>query len=93
MGITKKRQAAYDARDKTAIEKRIANNEAKLAEKAKVASERALKKLEKQKIKDLQKKYGELEDQRTYGKNADAKKNARIDKEMAAIEEELRRKR
>lgn len=46
IGLTKKRQAAYDARDKARLEQRIAKNEAKLAAKDKTASFRT-KRLEK----------------------------------------------
>lgn len=38
---------------------------------------------------DLMKKYGELEDQMTYGKHANPKKNAAIQKRMREIENEL----
>ena len=67
VGLTKKRQAAYDAKDRARLEKRIAKNEKKL----------------------LQKEYGKLEDQLTYGKKADAKKNAAISKKMNDIEKKL----
>ena len=38
---------------------------------------------------ELRKEYGELEDQMTYGKNANAKKNAALQKRMSEIENEL----
>ena len=45
-GLTKKRQAAYDARDKAALEKRIAKNEAKMENNLKrKLSEYATKKI------------------------------------------------
>lgn len=37
---------------------------------------------------DLKKEYGKLEDQMTYGRKADAKKNAALTKRMSAIEKE-----
>lgn len=67
VGLTKKRQAAYDAKDRARLEKRIAKNEKKL----------------------LEKEYGKLEDQMTYGKKADAKKNAALSKKMNDIENKL----
>ena len=76
VGTTKKRQAAYDKRDRKKLNKII---------------EKAEKKLAKTKIKDLQKQYGELEDKMTYGKKADAKANARIEKQMTKIENEINR--
>lgn len=39
---------------------------------------------------DWRKRYGELEDQLTYGKNADKAKNARIQKEMEELERKNR---
>lgn len=71
VGLTKKRQAAFDTRDKATLEKRISKNERKLNEKA------------------LKKRYGELEDQMTYGKKADKKANAKIEREMANIEKQI----
>lgn len=46
VGFTKKRQAAYDSRDKKIVEDRIAKNEKRLVEKA-------LKKAEKVKVKEI----------------------------------------
>jgi hypothetical protein len=43
----------------------------------------------KAKAKDLQKQYGALEDKLTYGKNADRKANARIEREMADLEKKM----
>ena len=74
IGATKKRQAMYDQRDRRLLEKKIAKLQ---------------KKMEKVKVKDLQKQYGNLEDQMTYGKNADTKRNAQLEREMARIEREL----
>lgn len=56
---------------------------------AKKAADRAQRKLANAKIKDLQKKYGRLEDQMTYGKNADTKANARIQKQMSSIDTQI----
>lgn len=42
---------------------------------------------------DLRKEYGRLEDQMTYGKNANTKKNAQISKRMAALEKEMKTQR
>ena len=39
--------------------------------------------------KQLEKEYGKLEDQMTYGKNANAKKNAPLMKRMSEIEKEM----
>ena len=39
--------------------------------------------------KQLEKEYGKLEDQMTYGKNANAKKNAALMKRMSEIEKEM----
>lgn len=68
-------------------------NERKAERKAEIgAAKNAYKQAkenEKAKQKELLKKYGELEDQMTYGKNADAKKNAAIQKKMDKIDREL----
>lgn len=61
--------------------------------RAKRAAIKAQKKMSKVKIKDLQKQYGMLEDQMTYGKNADPVKNSRIESQMNSIEEQLRKHR
>lgn len=41
--------------------------------------------------KQLQKQYGKLEDQMTYGKNEDKKKNKKIQSEMKKIENKMNR--
>ena len=41
---------------------------------------------------ELRKEYGKLEDQMTYGKNADTKKNAALQKRMDEIDNELNQK-
>lgn len=56
---------------------------------AKKAANKALKKMNKVKIKDLQKQYGQLEDQMTYGKNANPKKNARIESRLNTINRQI----
>lgn len=56
---------------------------------AKKRAAKAEQKMAKMKIKDLERQYGELEDQMTYGKNANAKNNSRIESEMAGIESEI----
>ena len=61
--------------------------------RAKRAAIKAQKKMSKVKIKDLQKQYGMLEDQMTYGKNADPVKNSRIESQMNSIEEQLHKHR
>lgn len=83
VGITKKRQEMYDKRDRANLEKGIAKLENKQAKKA---AQKAYDKIAKQTIKDLKKQYGQLEDQMTYGKNADQKKNNEIQREMNRIE-------
>lgn len=57
-----------------------------IAKKSYKAASKAYKKLEKQRVKDLQKQYGSLEDQMTYGKNTNLKKNSQLEKEMKRIE-------
>ena len=83
VGITKKRQEMYDKRDRANLEKGIAKLENKQAKKA---AQKAYDKIAKQTIKDLKKQYGQVEDQITYGKNADQKKNNEIQREMNRIE-------
>lgn len=56
---------------------------------AKKRAAKAEQKMAKMKIKDLERQYGELEDQMTYGKNANTKNNSRIESEMAGIESEI----
>lgn len=96
VGLTKKRQAAYDARDKRAIESRL-NKQKKDAKaeknqyQAKKRADKAIKKLQKTKIKDLEKRYGELEDSMEYGKKADSRNNRKIQAEMNSIENEIRK--
>lgn len=55
----------------------------------KKAVNKAVQKMNKTKIKDLCKQYGELEDKMTYGKNADNKANARIERQMTDIEKQI----
>lgn len=56
---------------------------------AKKRAEKAKQKLNKATIKDLRKQYGELEDQLTYGKNADSKSNTRIEQRMSDIDRQI----
>lgn len=46
---------------------------------------------QKGKREALQKQYGKLEDQMTYGKKADAAKNARLEAQMEDIEKQIRK--
>lgn len=54
------------------------------------ATKASLKKLQNIKIKDLEKRYGELEDSMEYGKKADSN-NRKIQAEMDRVENEIRR--
>lgn len=58
---------------------------------AKKRADKAIKKLQKTKIKDLEKRYGELEDSMDYGKKADSRNNRKIQTEMTNIENEIRK--
>lgn len=53
--------------------------------------DKAIKKLQKTKIKDLEKRYGELEDSMEYGKKTDSSNNRKIQTEMNSIENEIRK--
>lgn len=57
---------------------------------AKRRADKALKKMQKMRVKDLEKRYGELEDSYDYRKDADARNNKRIEREMSDIEKEMR---
>lgn len=61
------------------------------ARKAKKAADKAAKKLANKKMSELQKQYGKLENQYTYGKKADTAKNAKLDKQMSDLEREMKR--
>lgn len=52
-------------------------------------ADKIVKKLNKVKIKDLYKQYGKLEDKMTYGKNADNKANAQIERQMTKIDNQI----
>lgn len=41
------------------------------------------------KKRQLETEYGRLEDQMTYGKKADAKKNAKLSKQMRSLEKQM----
>ena len=56
---------------------------------AKKAANKTLQKMNKMKIKDLERQYGELEDKMTYGKNADNKANAQIERRMSEIDSQI----
>lgn len=56
---------------------------------AKKRADKALKKMQKMRIKDLEKRYGELEDSYDYRKDADARNNKKIEREMSDIEKEM----
>lgn len=55
------------------------------------AAKKAYKKVQNQKIDDMWKKYGALEDQVTYGKNENKKLNSEIYKKMDDLEKEIKR--
>lgn len=89
----KAEQAFNKSADKWAADRKSARADYKKA-KTEIKNEnkhnksisKAYKKLEKQRVKDLQKQYGSLEDQMTYGKNTNLKKNSQLEKEMKRIE-------
>jgi hypothetical protein len=57
----------------------------------KATKAKAKQQTNKAKAKDLQKQYGALEDKLTYGKNADAKANARIERQMSDIDKKIKK--
>lgn len=50
---------------------------------------KAYAKMAKQKVKDLYKKYGDIEDQIDYSRHGDKKKNAKLENEMTKIQDEI----
>ena len=50
---------------------------------------KAYAKMAKQKVKDLYKKYGDIEDQIDYSRHGDKKKNAKLENEMTKIQNEI----
>lgn len=82
VGLTKKRQAKFDARDKAAIEKRMAKNEAEALRGAKAEYKQA-----KKTVKEQQRQYGTLEDARTYKNNV---KQKDVYKTYGSIEDTMR---
>ena len=78
----------YDAHTK-ARELDAAKKEYKAAKADRKAKLKAAKAEYKNIRKTLEKEYGNLEDQMTYGKKADHKKNAQLQKKMDAIEKKL----
>lgn len=67
----------------------LSSEKERKARAEKYVADKNAKKQSKAKQKALEKEYGELEDQMTYGKNANAKKNAALEKRMAEIDNEL----
>ena len=59
--------------------------------RAKKKADKAIKKLAKQTIKELENRYGKLEDSYTYGKNENKTLNKELDKEMNLIEKQIKR--
>lgn len=68
---------------------REANQAHKAAKKANKAAKKAYDKMAKQKVKDLYKKYGDIEDQVDYSRHGDKKKNAKLENEMTKIQNEI----
>lgn len=105
VGLTKKRQAAYDAKDRDRLEKRIASNEKRIADRDHNRQLRVEKKELKTLTKALQKnRFGvnqnkvlsdrneELGKSKTYAKKWEAAfKNGRGSKEYEAFEREFKR--
>lgn len=79
----KKHRKANDERWEDAADKAERLNKAK-------ADYKNAKTAKKQRQKELEEEYGKLEDQMTYGKKADAKKNAALTKRMNEIESEMK---
>lgn len=84
-------RARYIATMESRLNDRKYNDKVRRDRQAQKVADKAAKKISKQKIKDLQKQYGKLEDSMTYGKNANAAKNARIEKRMESIEAQIRK--
>jgi hypothetical protein len=85
----KKHREANDKRWEDVYDKAGQLREAKTAYKDAKFKQKVDAKAAKQKKAQLEKEYGELEDQMTYGKNANTKKNAVLQKRMSEIEKEL----
>lgn len=68
---------------------REANQAHKAAKKAQKAAKKAYDKISKQKVNDLYKKYGDIEDKIDYSRHADKKKNAKLENEMVKIQNEI----
>ena len=58
-------------------------------EKAVKAAKKAYKKVQDQKMKDLQKQYGDLEDKLTYGKKENKSLNSKIYKQLNELEKKM----
>lgn len=65
------------------------NQAVREANQAHKAAKKAYDKMAKQKVKDLYKKYGDIEDQIDYGRRGDKKKNAKLENEMIKIQNEI----
>lgn len=72
-------------------QKQAAKHQKETKSMAKKRADKAIKKLQKTKIKDLEKRYGELEDSMEYGKKADSRNNRNIQSEMINIDNEIRK--
>ena len=66
VGLTKKRQDAYDKRDKAALERRIKDNEQKLANKAKKAAAKKKPSVKEMSDDELRKVVNRLQMERQY---------------------------
>lgn len=65
------------------------NQAVREANQAHKAAKKAYDKMAKQKVKDLYKKYGDIEDQVDYSRHGDKKKNAKLENEMTKIQNEI----
>ncbi len=66
VGLTKKRQDAYDKRDKAALERRIKDNEQKIANKAKKAAAKKKPSVKEMSDDELRKVINRLQMERQY---------------------------
>lgn len=100
VGATKKRQDAYDRRDRANLEKRIAKTENKIAAKEAKKSNKVLQKqygkLEDGYVyekntskKDMYEAYGQIEDSLTYNKRSNKKANEYAEKALMEIDKQL----
>lgn len=100
VGLTKKRQAAYDKRDRAILEKKIAKNEKKIADKENKKTEKALMKqygkledgyIHNKKVneKDLRRAYNQIDSSLTYDKRSNKKANDYAEKALIEIDKQL----